>query len=187
MIMAFTGAGISAASGIPTFQDQEGIRDKLERGFATKHPEEYNEVITKMKETCDKAEPNDAHIALAEYKIPVITMNVDELHQRAGTKNIIPVHGTFPNIVLYGDPAPNYQLAYDWVNRLMPGDMFIIIGTSYYTNISFQLKMCALSRGADVIEINQKAETEVRKTLEMYKREIENFDVWIHKYDSEEL
>lgn len=40
--------------------------------------------------------PNDAHIALAEYGIPIITMNVDGLHQKAGSKNVITLHGDLP-------------------------------------------------------------------------------------------
>lgn len=45
MILAFTGAGISAASGISTFQQQPDIREKLTRDFANEHPEEYREIV----------------------------------------------------------------------------------------------------------------------------------------------
>lgn len=109
MIIAFTGAGISRASGIPTFQEQDGIRDKLERNFANTHKEEFLKVIQSMEETCKKANPNDAHFALAEYNVPIITMNIDGLHERAGSKHVLNIHGEFPNIVLYGGHAPRYM------------------------------------------------------------------------------
>ena len=77
MILAFTGAGISRASGIPTFGEQPDIRSYLTRDFAEIYPNQYKEVIRKLQETCAAAAPNDAHLAIAEYDITVITMNVD--------------------------------------------------------------------------------------------------------------
>jgi len=165
MILALTGAGISCASGIPTFEERPGIRDTLSRDFAERYPKEYGETIQSMQKTCQSAEPNDAHFALAEYGIPVITMNIDELHQRAGSEHVLPIHGTLPDIVLYGDPAPLYQEALAWVHQLRAGDFFLIIGTSYYTNISAILKFNAIGCGADVIEINENAEHQVRVFL----------------------
>ena len=84
MILAFTGAGISQASGVPTFAEQPGIRDCLTRSYAIQHPAEYGRVITDMKKACDAAVPSDAHIALAEYDVPVITMNVGGYIRRPG-------------------------------------------------------------------------------------------------------
>lgn len=179
MIIAFTGAGISRASGIPTFGEQPGIRDYLSRDFARKHPDKYKEVINNMKSTCDQASPNDAHIALAQYDIPIITMNVDGLHQRAGSKHVLPIHGTLPNIVLYGDPAPLYQTAFDWVYHLQEGDFFLIVGTSYYTNISTQLKITAFGQGADVVEINEDAEHAVREFLSRAELGWETFEEFL--------
>lgn len=166
MVLAFTGAGISAASGIPTFAEQPDIRDHLSRSYADQHPKEYNAVIEHMQSVCSAASPNDAHLALAEYDIPVITMNVDGLHQRAGSKHVLPIHGTLPNIVLYEDPAPRYEDAHNWVSQLREGDFLLIVGTSYYTTISLQLKKEALAQGADVYEINEDAEHRVRDFLE---------------------
>lgn len=130
MILAFTGAGISQASGVPTFAEQPGIRDCLTRSYAIQHPAEYGKVITDMKKACDAAVPNDAHIALAEYDVPVITMNVDGLHQKARSRHILAIHGTLPDIVLYDDPAPLYEVAHNWVFQLREGDFFLIVGTS---------------------------------------------------------
>jgi len=166
MMIALTGAGISAASGIPTFQQQPGVRRKLTRSFARKHPEEYGETIRAMEEACRKAQPNDAHRALAEFQIPVITMNVDELHQRAGSAIVLPVHGGFPDIVLYDDPAPLYPTAFEWVLQLGDYDTLLVIGTSYFTAIASELKKLALRTGAQVVEIEEDAEHRVRAYLE---------------------
>ena len=184
MIIAFTGAGISAESGIPTFSEQPGIRDKLTRTFARTHHDEYSKVITGMMEACDKAEPNDAHKALAEYDIPILTMNIDGLHTDAGSKVVIPLHGEFPNIVLYDDPAPNYKIAYDWVGRMRPEpekDLLIFIGTSFYTNISNEIRRYANIFGVKTIIINKDAGRLVRKTLENFKDYIEPYDEFIKR------
>lgn len=174
MILAFTGAGISKASGIPTFEDRESedIRDKLDRDFANEHPEEYRKIIEDMKAMCDNAEPNDAHLALAEYEIPIVTMNIDGLHEKAGSKNVVEMHGRLPDIVLYGDKAPNYKKAMDLVESLKPGDIFLVIGTSFYTLISEQLRIMALGTGAKIVIINKHAERDVRKFLEKNKDKI---------------
>lgn len=183
MILAFTGAGISKASGIPTFEDMESvnIRDKLERGYANNHPEDYKKVIQEMKDICDKAEPNDAHIALAEYEIPVLTMNIDGLHTRAGSENVVELHGRLPDIVLYGDPAPNYGKAMDLVEALRDGDVFLIIGTSFYTTVSEQLRIMARYSGAQIVVINERAEEFVRRYLEAHKDKIESYEVLVDR------
>lgn len=165
MVLAFTGAGISSASHIPTFQEQPGIRDRLTRRFATQFPEEYQDTIRQMEMLCEAAAPNDAHLALAEYGVPIITMNVDRLHQRAGSAHVTAIHGALPNIVLYGDPAPRYQEAFDLVTQLQPGDTFLIIGTSFYTAVSVQLRVIAMGQGATIHEINEDAEHQVRAYL----------------------
>ena len=78
-IIAFTGAGISKQSNIPTFMERPDVREKLFRSYAQRHHEEYNEVIRQLKANMNGAKPNDAHYALAEYHIPIITMNIDYL------------------------------------------------------------------------------------------------------------
>lgn len=184
MILALTGAGISKPSGIPTFADQPGLRDCLTRRFAIRNPNEFQDVIKTMQEACENAEPNDAHKALAEYNVPIITMNVDGLHQKAGSKHVLPIHGNLPNPVLYGDPAPLYQDAHNWVFQLQPGDFFLIIGTSHYTNISTQLKISALGQGADIYEINEDAEHQVRNFLERAKTTPCTFEEFIAREPS---
>lgn len=184
-LIFFTGAGISVESGIPTFQEQPGIREKLSRDFANEFPEQYRETIRGMVDAVENAEPNAAHKAIAEFDVPVITMNVDKLHTKAGSKNVIEVHGVLPTrdqlekeyfpaehrgIILYGDIAPEYENAYRTVKRLEYGNSyFVIIGTSFYTGISAQLKRLAEQRNAKIILINSDAATRVPILCEQLK------------------
>lgn len=181
MIIALTGAGISAPSGIPTFQDQPGIRDRLTRDFANRHPAEFRETMDGMLRTCQAAQPNDAHLALAEHGIPVITMNIDGLHKKAGSEKVLQIHGnlTDGNVVLYGDPAPLYSEAESWVYRLGDGDMLLVVGTSYYTGIASRLRSIAEGGGAMVTEINADAQTAVRPLLESFRHAMEPFDAFV--------
>lgn len=176
-VIFFTGAGISVDSGIPTFQEQPGIRDRLTRDFANEHPEEYRDTIRKMLYCCENAEPNAAHVAIAETGFPVITMNVDRLHTKAGSKNVIEVHGALPSrevleeedfpltydgIVLYGDLAPKYEDAVKMVRALeYENSFFVIVGTSFYTGISEQLYKIAKQRHAKIVIVNDNASERV--------------------------
>ena len=182
-ILAFTGAGISKQSNIPTFMEKPEVREKLFRRFANTHHEEYNEVIKQLKANMNGAKPNDAHIALTEYNIPVMTMNIDGLHKLAGS-DAFELHGGLPDDdemdiayslynkpVLYGDPAPNYAKAYEMVYDLNPGDVFIVVGCSYHTAIACDLREVAKSRGARIIEIQEDAAHNVRKVLEELTKE----------------
>lgn len=186
MIIAFTGAGISKESGIETFQDRPNIRNYLVRSYAKQHPKEYREVMQEFIRTVEGKKPNDAHIALAEYGIPVITMNVDNLHELAGTKHLIKLHGRLPTKdeldicdtmyntpVLYGDPAPMYERGYDLLWLMDKGDILLVIGASNYTNISVQYRDYVSCRGVKVVEIQEEASKNVRKFLEENKDKIE--------------
>ena len=177
-IIAFTGAGISKQSNIPTFMEAPEVREKLFRSFAQAHHEEYNEVIRQLKANMNGAQPNDAHIALFEYNIPIITMNIDGLHRKAGS-DALELHGGLPEDhemdiawslynkpVLYGDPAPNYEKAYEMILGMEKGDVLMVVGCSYHTSIACELRDVAKRRGARVIEIQSDAAHNVRKTLE---------------------
>ena len=178
MIIAFTGAGISKESGISTFIDRPDVRDRLYRSFANSYPEEYRQTIKELSESIKEAEPNDAHYALADYDIPIITMNIDGLHEKAGSKPIL-LHGSLPTEdeyayadelfnkpVLYGDPAPNYHKAYQKVMKLKENDTLLVIGASRFTGIAVDLRELAYSNGVNIIEIQDNASRKVRETLE---------------------
>ncbi len=103
-LVAFTGAGISAESGIPTFRGPGGIWDKydpvvLEIDYFIKNYDQVWPVIKDMFYTViDRAQPNPAHYTLAQWEKDgllkaVITQNIDNLHQKAGSRNVIEYHG----------------------------------------------------------------------------------------------
>lgn len=181
-VVFFTGAGISIDSGIPTFQAQEGIRDKLTRDFCLEHYDEYIENIKSMKKAMDNAQPNAAHYAIAEMNCPVITMNIDGLHEKAGTKNVIAIHGRMPTWeeiekedlrnktgvpVLYGDNAPLYKDAYNIMLDLdLQQSYVVIVGTSFYTGISDELYQIAKRYATKVWVINDNASEKVPAVCE---------------------
>ena len=113
-IVVLTGAGISAESGIPTFRSSDGLWEN-EPVEAVATPEGFENdpkrVITFYNErraAAQKCEPNAAHHALAKLEekfgdnFLLITQNVDDLHQRAGSKRIIPMHGELLKIRCLG-------------------------------------------------------------------------------------
>ncbi|MCG5531088.1 NAD-dependent deacylase [Halorhodospira halochloris] len=104
-IVALTGAGVSAESGIPTFRDaQQGTWanfDPMElatlEGFL-RQPHKVWDWYQQRREMAAKAQPNAAHLALAEWQEQleqclIVTQNVDGLHQRAGSLHVIELHG----------------------------------------------------------------------------------------------
>ncbi|WP_457597619.1 SIR2 family NAD-dependent protein deacylase [Hydrogenimonas sp.] len=109
--VAFTGAGISVESGIPTFRGEEGLWSRfdprlLELGYFYDHPEASWRFIRQIfYDTLSHAKgPNDAHLLLAELERRgvlrgVITQNIDGLHQRAGSRNVVEFHGTAWRVV----------------------------------------------------------------------------------------
>ena len=93
---ALTGAGISAPSGIPTFQGSykgRHMRDLLTRDFMLENPLEFFDLFSDMVKWSDK-EPNAAHYALSELHVRVVTQNIDGLHAKAGSTDAIEMHGS---------------------------------------------------------------------------------------------
>ncbi|WP_111306957.1 SIR2 family NAD-dependent protein deacylase [Confluentibacter sediminis] len=102
-IVVLTGAGISAESGIKTFRDADGLwegHDVMQvatpEGFAA-NPELVLNFYNQRRKQLFEVEPNQAHIDLAslenDYHVSIITQNVDDLHERAGSTNVIHLHG----------------------------------------------------------------------------------------------
>ena len=189
-IIAFTGAGISAASGIPTFEELgESFRRSLSRSVFNADPEAFYRNVWKLKRACDEARPNAAHLALAEHGVPVITMNIDGLHRRAGTADLIEIHGgmervrckacgaEYPFSRVAGGcccPACGGLLLHDVVlyedqiprlgealARVEGPGVLLVIGTSFYTSTASYVVDHARVYGREVVMINEKAETEV--------------------------
>ena len=102
-IVVLTGAGVSAESGIQTFRDADGLWEnhRVEdvaspEGFE-RNPEMVLRFYNERRQQLLKVQPNVAHFALAEletgYKVTVVTQNIDDLHERGGSTNIIHLHG----------------------------------------------------------------------------------------------
>jgi NAD-dependent deacetylase len=109
-VVAFTGAGISVESGIPPFRGKNGLWSKydpryLEFSFFLHNPKESWKVIKEIFfDFFGESEPNPAHKALARLEKKgfldyVITQNIDNLHQIAGSKNVIEFHGNSQYLV----------------------------------------------------------------------------------------
>ncbi|RKY83581.1 NAD-dependent protein deacylase [candidate division KSB1 bacterium] len=108
-VVAFTGAGISAESGIPTYRGKGGFWTKYDPDkyasidYFEKDPSYYWSFFKESrKPILENAKPNPAHYSLAELEKReklrcVITQNIDGMHQQAGSKNVIELHGTTRN------------------------------------------------------------------------------------------
>jgi NAD-dependent deacetylase len=102
-LVVLTGAGISAESGLKTFRDSDGLWEGYDvyevatpRGFA-KNPQLVLEFYNLRRKDVAAAEPNAAHKGLAElekdFDVTIITQNIDDLHERAGSTNVVHLHG----------------------------------------------------------------------------------------------
>lgn len=109
-----TGAGISAESGIKTFRDADGlwenypVMDVASADGFRRNPALIHRFYNERRRALLSAEPNAAHIALAElekdYDVSIITQNVDDLHERAGSSKILHLHGELMKIRSVSDP-----------------------------------------------------------------------------------
>ena len=104
-VVVFTGAGISAESGVPTYRSgADGLwsRQNMERfanptGYAANLPESYEWYLARARGV-SRVEPNAGHRAIVQLaeivqQLTVVTQNIDSLHQRAGSRDIIELHG----------------------------------------------------------------------------------------------
>lgn len=118
-VIVLTGAGISAESGLNTFRDSDGLWEGYDiNDVATPEAWHRNPVLVQhfynlRRKAVLKAKPNAAHIALAElekyYDVTIITQNIDDLHERAGSSSIIHLHG----IITKSQSSVNPNLTYD--------------------------------------------------------------------------
>ena len=127
-IVFFTGAGVSEESGIPTFRDRMGlwnITNPEEIASKSAWRDNRQEVLrfhNNMRRTVIESQPNEAHRLIASlqenYDVLVITQNVDDLHERAGSKNVIHVHGK----ILESRSTVNPNLVYPCLDDIHIGD-----------------------------------------------------------------
>jgi NAD-dependent deacetylase len=123
--VAFTGAGVSTASGIPDFRSDGGIWDRWDpmefhvRRFERDPDGFWTDRAELVAEVYDDPEPNAAHRALADLERSghldrVVTQNVDGLHARAGSEDVLEIHGTGDRVVCRAcdrrdDAEPYYE------------------------------------------------------------------------------
>ena len=168
-LVVLTGAGISAESGLKTFRDSDGLwegYDVMEvatpRGWR-KNPGLVLDFYNMRRRDVAKADPNAAHFGLAElekdFDVEIITQNIDDLHERAGSKKVLHLHGEIFKMRSEADETLVYEIREDiglgqladdgaqlrpnivWFEEEVPmigkaallvrsADIFVVVGTS---------------------------------------------------------
>ncbi len=119
-IVILTGAGISAESGVSTFRDSNGLwrNNRIEEVASPIAWENNRELVLEFynqrRKQLFEVEPNDGHKWLVkleqQYDVQIITQNVDDLHERAGSSNILHLHGELKKVRSTRDPELIYTL-----------------------------------------------------------------------------
>ena len=117
-LVVLTGAGISAESGLKTFRDSDGLWEGYNiEDVATPEAWEWNPSLVQdfynmRRKSVLEAKPNAAHYALAKleekYNVTIITQNIDDLHERGGSTNVVHLHG----IITRSQSSKNPNLTY---------------------------------------------------------------------------
>ncbi len=168
-LVVLTGAGVSAESGLKTFRDSGGLWEGYDvyevaspRGWAS-NPKLVLDFYNMRRKDVLEAKPNAAHIGLArlqsDFDVQIITQNVDDLHERAGSRNVLHLHGEILKMrsvlsetrlfditgdIKLGDLAPDggqLRPAIVWFEEMVPmiepaielvstADVFAVVGTS---------------------------------------------------------
>lgn len=168
-LVVLTGAGISAESGIKTFRDSDGLwegYDVMEvaspEGWL-KNPAMVLDFYNMRRKNAMEVKPNAAHHGLAElekdFDVQVITQNIDDLHERAGSTNVLHLHGEIFKMRSEKSLTPSYEIKSDikigdlaadggqlrpdivWFGEAVPmiakaaaitsdADIFVVVGTS---------------------------------------------------------
>lgn len=169
-VVVFTGAGISAESGIKTFRDSDGLWEEYSiEEVATPQAWDKNKAFVldfynKRRKQVIDAQPNKGHFALVEleqkFDVHIITQNIDDLHERAGSKKVLHLHGEITKSRSTVNPKLIYNIKSTelnigdacergaqlrphivWFGEMVPemenaysiaqnADLFIVIGTS---------------------------------------------------------
>ncbi|MEO8404538.1 MAG: NAD-dependent deacylase [Chitinophagaceae bacterium] len=168
-IVILTGAGISAESGLKTFRDSDGLWEGYEvtevatPGAWRKNPQLVLDFYNMRRKDVADAQPNAAHYGLAElekdFDVTIITQNIDDLHERAGSTNVLHLHGQIFQMRADADEGDVYEIRGDialgdldsngsqlrphivWFGEAVPmietaipivheADIFMVVGTS---------------------------------------------------------
>jgi len=195
-IVILTGAGISAESGLGTFRDKDGLWTRYDladvatpEGFA-RNPRLVHDFYNARRANALDASPNDAHRALARLEsewsgeLLIVTQNVDDLHERAGSRNVLHMHGELagalcascnhrwpaPRVMSPDAPCPSCgaprtrpdivwfgEIPYrmeEIAEALWQADLFVSIGTSGEVYPAAGFVQEAQAAGAETLEIN---------------------------------
>ena len=127
-IVVFTGAGVSADSGIATFRDSDGlwaqyrVEDVCTPEALKKNRAQVIEFYNMRRREVLSKQPNEGHLAIAKMEewaeVIVITQNVDNLHERAGSKNVLHLHGELMKLRSERDPNLIYDIEDGWEQSL---------------------------------------------------------------------
>lgn len=128
-LVVLTGAGISAESGIKTFRDSDGLwegHDVMEVATPEgwhKNQDLVLDFYNKRRQQLKEVNPNLGHQILAElenhFDVYIVTQNVDDLHERAGSSKVLHLHGELLKV----RSTKNSELILDWTNDLLTGDL----------------------------------------------------------------
>ncbi len=132
-LVVLTGAGISAESGIRTFRDSDGLWEGYDiyevaspRGWA-KDPKQVLDFYNMRRKDVAKANPNAAHTGLAElekdFDVHIITQNIDDLHERAGSTKVVHLHGEIFKMRTSTSMGYDEAMIYDIRGDINLGDM----------------------------------------------------------------
>ena len=169
-LIVFTGAGISTESGLKTFRGTDGLWEgyRVEEVATPEgwkaNPKQVLEFYNIRRKQCIAAQPNAAHLTLADlerqYDVQIITQNIDDLHERAGSSNVLHLHGEIRKAQSSLNPKFVYRMSEEnieigdvcelgsqlrphvvWFGEAVPNleraiqitaeaDIFVVIGTS---------------------------------------------------------
>jgi NAD-dependent deacetylase len=126
-LVILTGAGMSSESGIRTFRDSDGLWEEHDvTEVATpmgwwKNKDLVLRFYNERRKQLAECKPNPGHTGLADlekhFDVQIITQNVDNLHERAGSKNILHLHGELTKVRSTSDPALVYDIGYKDINQ----------------------------------------------------------------------
>lgn len=184
-IVVLTGAGVSRESGLETFRDAGGLweghdpRDVATPEALAENPALVHRFYDERRRGVKAAEPNPAHRALAtleaHHEVDVVTQNIDDLHERAGSTRVLHLHGEIlkarpvtggapvpwhddlppgemrPHVVFFGEAVPAMGPADEFVRAC---DLLLIVGTSLQVYPAAGLASVAARLGKRVILVD---------------------------------
>lgn len=195
-IVVLSGSGISAASGVPTFRDADGlweghrVEDVATPEAFERDPGTVQRFYDARRRHLRRVEPNEAHRALARLEraigdaLLIVTQNVDDLHERAGSQRLLHMHGQLDQALcaacgrrmpwqgdlLHADPCPSCGVGVlrpdiVWFGEMPYGmerieralaacDLFVAIGTSSLVYPAAHFVVQAAGHGAATLELN---------------------------------